>query len=127
VEFIGADGGTIAMDKLLLPEEFEGHPLRKDFVLASRVAKPFPGAKEPGESDHQAAAPSRRRTRPAGVPEPDQWGPRPPGPRPEPPEKGRSANRSRSSVARRPGPSTADPPSSSGSDGPPPASGGEDA
>jgi NADH-quinone oxidoreductase subunit C len=95
VEFIGADGGTIAMDKLLLPEEFEGHPLRKDFVLASRVAKPFPGAKEPGESDHQAAAPSRRRTRPAGVPEPDQWGPRPPGPRPEPPEKGSPRRRSR--------------------------------
>lgn len=33
---------------LLLPPEFEGHPLRKEFVLASRVAKPWPGAKEPG-------------------------------------------------------------------------------
>jgi NADH-quinone oxidoreductase subunit C len=61
---------------LLLPEEFEGHPLRKDFVLASRVAKPWPGAKEPGESD-DGAAPSRRRTRPPGVPDPDEWGPRP--------------------------------------------------
>ncbi|HSL66807.1 MAG TPA: NADH-quinone oxidoreductase subunit C, partial [Actinomycetota bacterium] len=29
--------------KLLLPEQFEGHPLRKDFVLMSRVAKPWPG------------------------------------------------------------------------------------
>jgi NADH-quinone oxidoreductase subunit C len=58
---------------LLLPEEFEGHPLRKDFVLASRVAKPWPGAKEPGESDDGAAAPSRRRTRPPGVPDPDDW------------------------------------------------------
>lgn len=33
---------------LLLPEGFEGHPLRKDFVLAARVAKAWPGAKEPG-------------------------------------------------------------------------------
>ncbi|MGH3355406.1 MAG: NADH-quinone oxidoreductase subunit C, partial [Nocardioidaceae bacterium] len=51
---------------LLLPEEFEGHPLRKDFVLVSRVAKPWPGAKEPGESD-EGGSPSRRRTRPPGV------------------------------------------------------------
>jgi len=79
VEFVAPDGERLELEKLLLPVEFEGHPLRKDFVLASRVAKPFPGAKEPGESDHQAAAPSRRRTRPAGVPEPEQWGPREPG------------------------------------------------
>lgn len=82
-EMFGVDftegGETLVLDKLLLPENFEGHPLRKDFILASRVAKPFPGAKEPGESDHQAAAPSRRRTRPPGVPEPEQWGPREPG------------------------------------------------
>jgi NADH-quinone oxidoreductase subunit C len=79
VEFTAEGGERLELDKLLLPEEFEGHPLRKDFVLASRVAKPWPGAKEPGESEHQAAAPSRRRTRPPGVPEPDQWGPREPG------------------------------------------------
>lgn len=36
------------LTKLLLPEEFEGHPLRKDFVLMAREAKPWPGAKEPG-------------------------------------------------------------------------------
>jgi NADH-quinone oxidoreductase subunit C len=29
--------------KLLLPEQFEGFPLRKDFELMSRVAKPWPG------------------------------------------------------------------------------------
>jgi len=58
---------------LLLPDGFEGHPLRKDFVLAARVAKPWPGAKEPGESDH--GAPSRRRIRPPGVPDPAEWGP----------------------------------------------------
>ncbi|WP_018654783.1 NADH-quinone oxidoreductase subunit C [Actinomadura flavalba] len=56
---------------LLLPDGFQGNPLRKDFVLASRVAKAWPGAKEPGESGH--GAPSRRRVRPPGVP--DDWGP----------------------------------------------------
>jgi NADH-quinone oxidoreductase subunit C len=56
---------------LLLPDGFQGHPLRKDFVLAARVAKPWPGAKEPGESGQ--GAPSRRRVRPPGVPE--DWGP----------------------------------------------------
>ncbi|NUR07206.1 MAG: NADH-quinone oxidoreductase subunit C [Nocardioidaceae bacterium] len=75
VEFT-ADGEVLALDKLLLPDEFEGHPLRKEFVLASRVAKPWPGAKEPGESEHTPTSPSRRRTRPPGVPTPDEWGPR---------------------------------------------------
>ena len=81
VEFT-VDGIPLELEPLLLPTEFAGHPLRKDFVLASRVAKPFPGAKEPGESDADApahAAPSRRRTRPVGVPTPDEWGPRPAG------------------------------------------------
>ena len=32
--------------KLLLPEPFEGNPLRKDFVLMTRVAKPWPGESE---------------------------------------------------------------------------------
>lgn len=59
--------------KLLLPDEFEGHPLRKDFVLAARVAKAWPGAKEPGEGE--GSAPGRRRTRPPGVPDPNEWGP----------------------------------------------------
>lgn len=70
--------GHERLDTLLLPDGFDGHPLRKDFVLASRVAKPWPGAKEPGESDHDAA-PSRRRTRPPGVPDPDTWPTPPPG------------------------------------------------
>ena len=70
---------------LLLPPGFEGNPLRKEFVLASRVAKAWPGAKEPGESDADLAAhesgtegrrPSaRRRTVPPGVPD-ASWGPR---------------------------------------------------
>jgi NADH:ubiquinone oxidoreductase subunit C len=71
VVFTDAEGNPLDLDGLLLPEGFEGHPLRKDFVLASRVAKPWPGSKEPGESEHDAA-PSRRRTRPPGVPE--DWG-----------------------------------------------------
>jgi NADH-quinone oxidoreductase subunit C len=60
------------LDPLLLPDGFEGHPLRKEFVLASRVAKPWPGAKEPGESDAESThSPSRRRVKPPGVP--DDW------------------------------------------------------
>jgi NADH-quinone oxidoreductase subunit C len=57
---------------LLLPPAFEGNPLRKEFVLASRVAKAWPGAKEPGESE----APTKRAPmRPPGVPDPNEWGP----------------------------------------------------
>ncbi|MEU3569561.1 NADH-quinone oxidoreductase subunit C, partial [Kitasatospora sp. NPDC036755] len=59
---------------LLLPDGFEGHPLRKEFVLAARVAKDWPGAKEPGESDH-GGGPARRKMLPAGVPDPNEWGP----------------------------------------------------
>ncbi|MEV4440518.1 NADH-quinone oxidoreductase subunit C, partial [Streptomyces sp. NPDC049577] len=58
---------------LLLPEGFEGHPLRKDFVLAARVAKAWPGAKEPGEPAEGGA--KRRQMLPPGVPDPNDWGP----------------------------------------------------
>ncbi|MFJ8432838.1 NADH-quinone oxidoreductase subunit C [Kitasatospora sp. NPDC094019] len=58
---------------LLLPDGFEGHPLRKEFVLAARVAKAWPGAKEPGESEGDG--PARRKMQPAGVPDPNEWGP----------------------------------------------------
>lgn len=80
VDFASA-GEVMALEPLLLPEEFEGHPLRKDFVLAARVARPWPGAKEPGESEHDAPAPRRRagrggRTGVPGVPTPEEWGPR---------------------------------------------------
>jgi NADH-quinone oxidoreductase subunit C len=71
VDFTDHPGG---LRPLLLPPEFEGHPLRKDFVLAARVAKPWPGAKEPGES-HDPSAGRRAPMRPPGVPAPGEWGP----------------------------------------------------
>ena len=37
--------------RILTVENFEGWPLRKDFHLASRVVKPWPGVKEPAELD----------------------------------------------------------------------------
>lgn len=79
VEFTGT-AGALAAGTLLLPAGFEGHPLRKDFVLASRVAAPWPGAKEPGESDALLASglasgrAPRRRVRAPGVPAPEDWG-----------------------------------------------------
>ncbi|MGH2724045.1 MAG: NADH-quinone oxidoreductase subunit C [Actinomycetota bacterium] len=39
--------------KLVLPEQFEGYPLRKDFVLMTRVAKPWPGAEEGVEEEEE--------------------------------------------------------------------------
>ncbi|MFB6676556.1 NADH-quinone oxidoreductase subunit C, partial [Streptomyces sp. NPDC056390] len=62
---------------LLLPDGFEGHPLRKDFVLAARVVKAWPGAKEPGEPAAGAGhgGPRRRQMLPPGVPDPNEWGP----------------------------------------------------
>ncbi|GAA2231069.1 MULTISPECIES: NADH-quinone oxidoreductase subunit C [Kitasatospora] len=74
-EMFGIDfTGHPHLATLLLPDGFEGHPLRKEFVLAARVAKDWPGAKEPGESDH-GGGPARRKMQPAGVPDPNEWGP----------------------------------------------------
>jgi NADH-quinone oxidoreductase subunit C len=76
--FAGGDGR-----RLLLAEEFEGAPLRKDAVLGARTGLAWPGAKEPGESAAPRAAggaqaPGRRRMVPPGVPDPDVWGDRDP-------------------------------------------------
>ena len=59
---------------LLLPDGFEGMPLRKSFQLAARASKPWPGGKEPGEGPGAA----RRRMAPPGVPDPATWGNRDP-------------------------------------------------
>jgi NADH-quinone oxidoreductase subunit C len=68
IEFVGHPD----LKPLLLPDGFVGQPLRKEFVLASRVAKEWPGAREPGES-HTGV--TRRRMRAMGVPDPTEWGP----------------------------------------------------
>jgi NADH-quinone oxidoreductase subunit C len=67
------DGSGLELRPLLLPDGFEGTPLRKSFVLAARAAKAWPGAKDPG--DGAAKSPSRRKIQPPGVPDPS-WGPR---------------------------------------------------
>lgn len=71
------DGTGMGLRPLLLPDGFEGTPLRKEFVLGARASKPWPGAKEPGEGEGASArrSPSRRRLLPPGVPDPS-WGPR---------------------------------------------------
>jgi len=48
IEFDGHPG---LEPRILTVENFEGWPLRKDFHLASRVVKPWPGVKEPAELD----------------------------------------------------------------------------
>ena len=54
-ELFGIDfEGHPQLVKLVLPEQFEGFPGRKDFQLMSRVAKPWPGAVE-GEEDEDEA------------------------------------------------------------------------
>jgi NADH-quinone oxidoreductase subunit C len=46
IEFEGHPGLT----NLYLPEDFEGHPLRRSFRLPSRAVKEWPGAKDPEEA-----------------------------------------------------------------------------
>ncbi|GAB3484868.1 NADH-quinone oxidoreductase subunit C [Flexivirga lutea] len=79
---IGFDGyseaGSGKLRKLLLPDGFDGNPLRKSFVLVARASKPWPGAKEPGGGGTDGAKPARaprRRLQPPGVPD-ESWGPR---------------------------------------------------
>jgi NADH-quinone oxidoreductase subunit C len=84
IEFAGGD-----RRRLLLGPDASAAPLRKDEVLAARTVGPWPGAKEPGETD---ASPSRRRMVPPGVPQPETWGDRDPAaPAPSPAEVADSA------------------------------------
>jgi len=79
IDVAGFDDGTgLGLRPLLLPNGFEGHPLRKSFVLAARASKAWPGAKEPGEGgESKPGRPSgaRRKVSAPGVPGPE-WGPR---------------------------------------------------
>lgn len=80
IAFEGFDDGTgLGLRPLLLPNGFEGTPLRKSFVLASRASKVWPGGKEPGEGAAPVAGakekPGRRKIAPPGVPD-ATWGPR---------------------------------------------------
>ena len=81
IDFVGFDDGTgLGLRPLLLPNGFEGTPLRKSFVLAARASKAWPGSKEPGEGGGEGGpphtgAPSRKKITPPGVPD-GTWGPR---------------------------------------------------
>ena len=83
IAFTGFDDGTgLGLRPLLLPDGFDGTPLRKSFVLAARVSKPWPGAKDPADAPAkdvvEGAKPTRaprRRMQPPGIPDPS-WGPR---------------------------------------------------
>lgn len=48
IDFVGHPG---LLPRLLTVDNFEGWPLRKEFMLASRVVKPWPGVAEPKEMD----------------------------------------------------------------------------
>ena len=75
-EMFGIDfAGHPDLRPLLLPDGFAGTPLRKDFVLAARVEKAWPGAKEPGESDRDVAETGGRRRRRLQPPGTTPWSP----------------------------------------------------
>ncbi|MBW3602152.1 MAG: NADH-quinone oxidoreductase subunit C [Actinobacteria bacterium] len=54
IEFTGHPG---LLPRLLTVEQFEGWPLRKEFLLTSREVKAWPGAKEPEEQRAEGDAP----------------------------------------------------------------------
>ncbi|NHN55241.1 NADH-quinone oxidoreductase subunit C [Calidifontibacter sp. DB0510] len=79
-DFVDTSG--LGLRPLLLPDGFEGTPLRKSFVLTARVSKPWPGAKDPADASHgdqkgdkKPARAPRRRMQPPGIPD-ESWGPR---------------------------------------------------
>ena len=64
-EMFGIDFvGNARLDPLLLRADLGAAPLRKDFVLAARAARPWPGEKDPTDLGGRP----RRRTVPPGVP-----------------------------------------------------------
>ena len=64
-EMFGIDFiGNAHLDPLLLPAGSSATPLRKEFVLAARAARAWPGEKDPTDEGGRP----RRRTLPPGVP-----------------------------------------------------------
>ena len=55
IEFTGHPG---LLPRILTVENFEGFPLRKEFLLTTREAKPWPGAKEPEERKEAEEVPA---------------------------------------------------------------------
>ena len=49
------DGHPSLLPRILTVENFEGFPLRKDFLLMTREVKPWPGLKEPKEAEPEDA------------------------------------------------------------------------
>jgi NADH:ubiquinone oxidoreductase subunit C len=52
------EGHPQLLPRILTIEDFEGFPLRKEFLLTTREAKPWPGAKEPGEGGKTEGEPA---------------------------------------------------------------------
>ncbi|MDP9023654.1 MAG: NADH-quinone oxidoreductase subunit C [Actinomycetota bacterium] len=61
------DGHAGLLPRILTTENFEGWPLRKDFFLATREAKPWPGIKEPLEVDAEGRPIERERSAEPGA------------------------------------------------------------
>ncbi|HQE30929.1 MAG TPA: NADH-quinone oxidoreductase subunit C [Propionibacteriaceae bacterium] len=67
IHFTGGDDRPLLVAGRGEPGELLEHPLRKDAVLAARVAIPWPGFADDGDS-------TRRRMAPPGVPDPEVFG-----------------------------------------------------
>ena len=59
IDFDGFDDGTgLGLRPLLLPDGFEGHPLRKEFVLAARASQAVAGRQGAGRGPRRRPQPS---------------------------------------------------------------------
>jgi NADH:ubiquinone oxidoreductase subunit C len=62
------EGHPGLLPRIFTVENFEGWPLRKEFKLATRVVKPWPGAKEPGEPGEEEGGASATSSKPTDDP-----------------------------------------------------------
>ena len=60
------DGHPGLLPRILTVENFEGFPLRKEFLLMTREVKPWPGVKEPKEADEDEHGDGAGETVPTG-------------------------------------------------------------